>query len=129
MITSLFGLDIRTSCYLVEKLGTEFYYDCMKGIKGKLCAESIGLTYDRVPQFLVDPRLSSVNFKRKRPVGRPKNIGPALSKTPPRIRNDLEIQVLDWGTNTADDPVVENDVLTSEYVCTDMAKCNEAEKM
>ena len=98
----------------------------------------MGLTYDRVPQFPVDPRLSSVNFKRKRPVGRPRNIGPALSKTPPRIRKDLgyivtgeeelEIQVLDWETTSVDDPIAENDVLTGEYICSDIATCNDSEK-
>ena len=58
------------------------------GIKGKLCPEAMALTYDRNPEFPVDPRLSTVVFKRKRPVGRPRAPGLALSKTPPRVRED-----------------------------------------
>ena len=58
------------------------------GIKGKLCPEAMALTYDRNPEFPVDPRLSTVVFKRKRPVGRPRAPGLALSRTPPRVRED-----------------------------------------
>ena len=58
------------------------------GIKGKLCPEAMALTYDRNPEFPVDPRLSTVVFKRKRPVGRPRAPGLALSRTPPRVREE-----------------------------------------
>ena len=72
--------SIRNSCHLVEVIGRNFYCDCKLGIKGKLCTESMALTYDRNPEFPVDPRFSTVIFKRKRPVGRPRNAGLAMSQ-------------------------------------------------
>ena len=72
--------SIRNSCHLVEVIGRNFYCDCKSGIKGKLCPESMALTYDRNPEFPVDPRFSTVIFKRKRPVGRPRNAGLAMSQ-------------------------------------------------
>ena len=72
--------SIRNSCHLVEVIGRNFYCDCKLGIKGKLCPESMALTYDRNPEFPVDPRFSTVIFKRKRPVGRPRNAGLAMSQ-------------------------------------------------
>ena len=34
---------VRTSCHLVEQVDKEFFCDCRLGIKGKLCAHSMGL--------------------------------------------------------------------------------------
>ena len=72
--------SIRNSCHLVEVIGRNYYCDCKSGIKGKLCPESMALTYDRNPEFPVDPRFSTVIFKRKRPVGRLRNAGLAMSQ-------------------------------------------------
>ena len=77
--------DIRTSCILVEQIDKEFYCDCQQGMKGKICLEAMALTYSRCPDFQVHKNIDTVQFKRaKRPVGRPKNVGGALRKTPPR---------------------------------------------
>ena len=46
-----------------------------------LCKHTMALHYDN--GYPVDPRLSAVKFKRKRPAGRPKKIGPALAREPP----------------------------------------------
>ena len=62
------------------------------GIKGKLCTEAMALTYNRNREFPVDPRLKTVVFKRKRPVGRPRAPGLALSRTPPRVRQDAYVR-------------------------------------
>ena len=43
--------DICTSCHIIEQVGNEFYCDCYKGIKGKLCNQTVALTYARVPEF------------------------------------------------------------------------------
>jgi hypothetical protein len=45
----------------VEQVGKEFYCDCKLGMKGKLCMQTIALTYDRVPEFEVDPRLNPIS--------------------------------------------------------------------
>ena len=59
-----------------------------------MCCHVMGLTYARVPQFPVHPNLSAAKFRRaRRPVGRPKKVGLALSKTPPRALPDFTYQV------------------------------------
>ena len=86
--------NIRTSCHIVEQVGRDFFCDCYHGMKGKLCCHVMGLTYARVPQFPVHPNLSAAKFRRaRRPVGRPKKVGGALSKTPPRALPDFTYQV------------------------------------
>ena len=72
--------SIRNSCHLVEVIDRNYDCDCKSGIKGKLRPESMALTYDRNPEFPVDPRFSTVIFKRKRPVGRLRNAGLAMSQ-------------------------------------------------
>ena len=83
----------RTSCCIVEQIGREFYCDCRKGMKGKLCDEVMGLTYLLVPQFKVHKSIDTVNFKRaRRPVGRPRDIEGALSRVVPRALEERSYQ-------------------------------------
>ena len=86
--------NIRTSCHVIEQVDREFYCDCWKGIKGKICKHVMALTYARVPQFEVLPSLKAAKFKRsRRPVSRSKKVGGALSKTPPRALPEPTYQV------------------------------------
>jgi hypothetical protein len=83
----------RTSCCIVEQIGREFYCDCRKGMKGKLCDEVMGLTYLLVPQFKVHKSIDTVNFRRaRRPVGRPRNVEGALSRVVPRALEERSYQ-------------------------------------
>ena len=50
----------------------------------------MALVYDRKKEFPVDPGLNPLRFKRKRPVGRPKRLGLALTKEPPLLPGGLE---------------------------------------
>ena len=53
------------------------------GIKGKLCKHTIALTYDRDPEFPIDPRLRAKKLhSRKRGVCRPAKVKEALNKSP-----------------------------------------------
>ena len=97
--------DVRNSCHVVEQVGSDFFCDCYKGSKGKICTHAMALTYSRVPQFHILQTLSAAKFRRtKRPVGRPRKIGGAFSMTPPRAlpepsyqqtgMEELEVQVI-----------------------------------
>ena len=71
-------------------VGNEYYCDCKIGIKGDICKHVMALMYDR-ENFAIDPRLRSVKLgRKKRGVGRPSKVGPALSKSPPRNMVDIE---------------------------------------
>ena len=117
----------------------EFYCDCQKGIKGKLCWESMGLIYDRT-KFPVDPRLNPLAFKRKRTVERPRNLGPALTKTPPpavRVQSnyvlngdeETEIQVVDWGQEQFVANTEEGNIQVETNICTSQSNCEEEEML
>ena len=81
------------------------------GIKGKLCKHTIALTYDRDPEFPIDPRLRAKKLhSRKRGVGRPAKVKEALNKSPAKnmIENvdyietgeeEIEICNIDWDNN------------------------------
>ena len=81
-------IAVWTSCHLVEQVDGEFFCDCRLGIKGKLCAHSMGPVYDRKKDFPIDPRLKPLRFKRKRKVGRPKKLGLALTREQPLLPDD-----------------------------------------
>ena len=38
-------LKIRSSCYLVEQIGSEFFCDCYEGMKARVCKHAVGLMY------------------------------------------------------------------------------------
>ena len=81
---------IRNSCHIIEVVGNEYYCYCKIGIKGDICKHVMALMYDR-ENFPIDPRLRSVKLgRKKRGVGRPSKVGPALSKSPPRNMVDIE---------------------------------------
>lgn len=51
--------------------------------------ETTGLTYDRLPNFPLHKNLDLTKFRRTiRPVGRPRDIGGALSRTPTRAMEE-----------------------------------------
>ena len=81
---------IRNSCHIIEVVGNEYYCDCKIGIKVDYCKHVMTLMYDR-ENFPINPRLRSVKLgRKKRGVGRPSKVGPALSKSPPRNMVDIE---------------------------------------
>ena len=51
----------------------------------------MALVYDRKKEFPIDPRLNPLRFKRKRPVGRPKKLGLALTREQPLMPGGLEV--------------------------------------
>ena len=51
----------------------------------------MALLYDRKKEFPIDPRLNPLRFKRKRPVGRPKKLGLALTREQPLMPGGLEV--------------------------------------
>ena len=51
----------------------------------------MALVYDRNKEFPIDPRLNPLRFKRKRPVGRPKKLGLALTREQPLMPGGLEV--------------------------------------
>ena len=63
-------LKIRSSCYLVEQVGEEFYCDCHEGMKARLWKHTVGLMYKTgVMEISSDVRSKPLGQKRKR--GRP----------------------------------------------------------
>ena len=84
-------IAVRTSCHLVEEVDCEFLCDCRFGVRGKICCHSMALVYDRKKEFTIDPRLNPLRFKRKRPVGRPKKLGLALTMEQPLMPGGLEV--------------------------------------
>ena len=101
---------IRTSCHIVQQVGRDFFCNCRKGMKGKLCIETMAFTYSRVPQFEVHKNIDTVHFKRgRRPVGRPRRIGGALSVAVPHALEEgrhtglgvAEVQVVQFEEEVA----------------------------
>ena len=77
-------LKIRSSCYIIEQKGNEFYCDCFIGSKGNLCKHAVGLMYKLGKlEVTSDVRSKPLGVKRKR--GRPAKLRHCLAKTPPRV--------------------------------------------
>ena len=51
----------------------------------------MALVYDWKKEFPIDPRLNPLRFKRKRPLGRPKKLGLALTREQPLMPGGLEV--------------------------------------
>ena len=127
--------DVRTSCHIVEQVGRDFYCNCMKGMKGKLCIETMALTYSRVPQFEVHKNIDTVHFKRgRRPVGRPRHIGGALSVAVPRALEEVRhtdqgvaaIQVVQFVEEVAKQQ--EEQLEQEDLLCSSQSACEEREQ-
>ena len=82
-------MKIRSSCYIIEQKGREFYCDCFIGSKGHLCKHSVGLMYKTgTLEVTSDVRSKPLGPKRGR--GRPKKTGHCLTITPPReVRQEV----------------------------------------
>ena len=77
-------IKIRSSCYIVEQKGSEFYCDCPVGSKGHMCKHSVALMYKcGILEVTSDVRSKPLGVKRKR--GRPAKLRQCLTKTPPRV--------------------------------------------
>ena len=66
-------LKIRSSCWLVERRGGEYYCDCFNGIKGRLCKHAIGIMY-KTGDLMVTEDVRSKPLGQKRRKGRPPNL-------------------------------------------------------
>ena len=75
-------IDIRASCWIVEKKAGQFYCDCYNGIKGRFCKHAIGLMYKTCDLTVTeDVRSKPLGQKRRR--GRPKKLPHCLVNSPP----------------------------------------------
>ena len=80
-------LKARSSCYLVEQAGNDFYCDCYKGMKARYCKHSVGLMY-KTELLEVSSEVRSKPLRQKRKRGRPKKLPACLTKSPqPQIPN------------------------------------------
>ena len=66
-------LTIRSSCWLVERKGGQYFCDCFNGMKGRLCKHAIGLMY-KTGDLMVTEDVRSKPLGQKRRKGRPKNL-------------------------------------------------------
>ena len=82
-------LKIRSSCYLVEQIGSEFFCDCYEGMKARVCKHAVGLMYKTgVLEISSDVRSKPLGQKRKR--GRPKKLPACLTRSPePQTVGDI----------------------------------------
>ena len=67
-------VQIRSSCWIIEEKGGQYYCDCYFGIKGKLCKHTVGLMY-KTKVLTETEDVRSVPLGRKRKPGRPKKEG------------------------------------------------------
>ena len=71
----------RSSCWIIEEKGGQYYCDCFSGIKGKLCKHSVGLMYKtKILTETEDVRSKPLGQKRK--PGRPKKLPHCLTSSP-----------------------------------------------
>ena len=106
-------VETRSSCYIVEQRGNNFFCDCPLGIKGKLCKHSVGLLY-KTKVLDITPDVRSVPLGQKRPRGRPKTAPKnCLARSPIRQANsqpelepepELQLELTEVVINL-DDPV------------------------
>ena len=85
-------IKIRSSCYIIEQKGLEFFCDCFVGSKGHMCKHAVGLMFKLgLLEITGDVRSKPLGQKRKR--GRPAELRHCLAKTPPRVpesgQNDI----------------------------------------
>ena len=80
-------LKMRTSCYIVEQKGSEFFCDCYEGSKGRLCKHSVGLMY-KCGVLEVTPEVRSKPLGEKRSRGRPAKPRNAFVKSPVQATHD-----------------------------------------
>ena len=67
-------VQIRSSCWIIEEKGGQYYCDCYFGIKGKLCKHTVGLMY-KTKVLTETEDVRSVPLGQKRKPGRPKKEG------------------------------------------------------
>ena len=72
---------VRSSCWIVEEVGGNFYCDCPKGMKGKQCWHEVGLMYKK-GKLEVTSEVRSVPINQKRKRGRPKKLPHCLTRSP-----------------------------------------------
>ena len=82
-------VQIRSSCYLVEQVGKEFYCDCFEGMKARVCKHAVGLMFKTgVLEISSDVRSKPLGQKRRR--GRPKKLPACLTRSPePNAVSDI----------------------------------------
>ena len=79
-------MAIRTSCWIIEERDGDFFCDCLKGMKAKMCVHTIGMRYKEGHlEPTSDVRAVPLGAKRRK--GRPKNLPNCLAPSPVPIRN------------------------------------------
>ena len=82
-------VKVRSSCYIVEQKGSEFYCDCFEGSKGRVCKHTVGLMYKcGLLEVTSDVRSKPLGQKRKR--GRPAKLPHCLARSPIKEQEVLE---------------------------------------
>ena len=76
-------VQLRTSCWIVEQVGNEFYCDCHIGITGDICKHTMALHYDRMSYPVLDTLQPKKLNNLWRKVERPAKIKPAFSRAGP----------------------------------------------
>ena len=76
--------EVRTSCWIVEERGGDFYCDCPVSMKGKLCKITTGFYY-RQGMLEVSSHVRCVPIGQKRKRGRPKKLPNCLERSPPSL--------------------------------------------
>ena len=80
---------IRSSCWVIEEKGGQFYCDCYNGIKGKLCKHSVGLLY-KTKGLTETEDVRSQPLGQKRMRGRPKKLPHCLASSPAPVPINTE---------------------------------------
>ena len=74
-------LQLRSSCWIIEEKGKQYFCDCYNGIKGKLCKHSVGIMY-KTKTLLETEDVRSQPLGQKRRRGRPKKLSHCLANSP-----------------------------------------------
>ena len=75
-------MAVRNSCWILEERNGDYFCDCPKGSKGKLCKHTVGLLYSN-GHLEATSDVRRVRLGQKRKPGRPKKLPICLARSPP----------------------------------------------
>ena len=93
-------MSTRTSCWILEERDGDFYCDCPKGMKGKMCCHTVGMQY-KEGHFEPTSDVRAVPLGAKRRKGRPKKLPNCLAPSPVQSRNPQVIFETNAGRETS----------------------------
>ena len=82
-------MAVRNSCWILEERNGDYFCDCPKGSKGKICKHTVGLLY-RNGHLEATSDVRSVRLGQKRKPGRPKKLPMCLVRSPPPAQHQCE---------------------------------------